>query len=200
MAGTKQPVLTIPNGPYMRSASAENLAHFENVCKQLQNAGYELRHISAMPDFEEIRARHDVIMSAEAAQVHDKWFENYRDLYSAKFSELIARGKSVTGAQLQAALAARDQFRAAMIRTMDEQGVDLWISPSTIGAAPKGLDSTGDPVMNLPWTQAGLPAMNLPSGKSAGGLPLGLQVVGNWNKDELLLLWAKDLEKALSKR
>jgi Asp-tRNA(Asn)/Glu-tRNA(Gln) amidotransferase A subunit family amidase len=51
--------------------------------------------------------------------------------------------------------------------------------------------------MNLPWTQAGLPAINLPAGKSQDGLPLGLQVVGNWFKDESLLFWAKELEQVL---
>jgi Asp-tRNA(Asn)/Glu-tRNA(Gln) amidotransferase A subunit family amidase len=52
--------------------------------------------------------------------------------------------------------------------------------------------------MNLPWTQAGLPAMNVPAGKNKDGLPLGLQLVGNWHKDESMLFWAKDLEKVLS--
>jgi Asp-tRNA(Asn)/Glu-tRNA(Gln) amidotransferase A subunit family amidase len=59
------------------------------------------------------------------------------------------------------------------------------------------LESTGDPVLNLPWTQAGLPVINLPAGKSQEGLPLGLQLVGNWYKDESLLFWARELEKVL---
>ena len=60
--------------------------------------------IQVMADFAEIRARHDVIMSAEAAQVHADWFEKYEDLYSAKFTELIQRGQSITNHQLQNAL------------------------------------------------------------------------------------------------
>ena len=80
---------------------------------------------------------------------------------------------------------------------MNDNKIDLWICPSSIDAAPKGLESTGDPIMNLPWTQAGLPAMNLPAGKNQAGLPLGLQLVGNWNKDEALLFWAQDLEEVL---
>jgi Asp-tRNA(Asn)/Glu-tRNA(Gln) amidotransferase A subunit family amidase len=52
--------------------------------------------------------------------------------------------------------------------------------------------------MNLPWTQAGLPAVNLPAVKNHQGLPLGLQVGGNWYKDESLLFWAKDLERVLA--
>ena len=196
-APLKKPRLGIPAGPYLQNTSQENLAHFEKVCKVLENAGYELQHIEMMSDFAEIRARHDLIMSAEAARFHADWFHEYGDLYSAKFTELIQRGQQTTDDQLQNALSTRDNFRADLRRTFLDHNLDLWICPSTVGAAPKGLESTGDPVMNLPWTQAGLPALNLPVGKDQAGLPLGLQIVGNWYKDESLLFWARDLEKAL---
>jgi Asp-tRNA(Asn)/Glu-tRNA(Gln) amidotransferase A subunit family amidase len=194
----KKPRLGIPDGPYLESVSPEGLAHFENVCRLLENAGYELQHIQVMSDFAEIRARHDTIMSAEAAQVHSDWFREYEDLYSAKFTELIRRGQQISGDQLQEAFSARDNFRSEIRRIFLDHNIDLWICPSTVGAAPRGLESTGDPVMNLPWTQAGLPAINLPAGKNQEGLPMGLQVVGNWYKDESLLFWAKDLEKVLA--
>lgn len=193
----KQPRLGIPDGPYLQSASEESLARFEDVCQRLENAEYELQRIPVMSDFAEIRARHDVIMSAEAAQVHADWFSEYESLYSTKFTELVRRGQQISNDQLQTALSARDSFRSEIRRTFLDHNIDLWICPSTVGPAPKGLDSTGDPVMNLPWTQAGLPAINLPAGKNQAGLPLGLQVVGNWYKDESLLFWAKDLEKVL---
>jgi Asp-tRNA(Asn)/Glu-tRNA(Gln) amidotransferase A subunit family amidase len=193
----KKPRLGIPDGPYLQGVSPASLAHFENVYKRFKEAGYELQRIQIMPDFEEIRARHDVILSAEATQVHAGWFEKYENLYSAKFTELIGRGQKITNDQLQDALSTRENFRADIRRTFLDHNIDLWITPSTIGPAPKGLDSTGDPIMNLPWTQAGLPAINLPAGKSQDGLPLGLQAVGNWYKDESSLFWAKELEKVL---
>jgi Asp-tRNA(Asn)/Glu-tRNA(Gln) amidotransferase A subunit family amidase len=167
------------------------------VYKKLQDAGFELQHIQIMSDFADIRARHDVILSAEAARVHAEWFGKYENLYSPKFTELIRRGQQIREGQLQDALSKRETFRADIRRTFLDHNIDLWISPSTIGPAPKGLESTGDPVMNLPWTQAGLPAINLPAGKSSEDLPLGLQLVGNWYKDESLLFWARDLEKVL---
>lgn len=51
--------------------------------------------------------------------------------------------------------------------------------------------------MSLPWSYAGLPAVSLPAGVSADGLPLGLQVVGAAGADESLLALAAPLERAL---
>src|SRR6266496_5231141 len=104
----KKPRLGIPDGPYLQSASKEGLIHFEKVCKLLEDAGYELQHIQVMSDFAEIRACHDVIMSAETAQVHADWFGKYENLYSTKFTELIRRGEQISADQLQKALTARD--------------------------------------------------------------------------------------------
>jgi Asp-tRNA(Asn)/Glu-tRNA(Gln) amidotransferase A subunit family amidase len=195
----RKPILGIPEGPYLASASDFALARFNAICDLLAEAGYELRRIRVMDDYELVRARHDVIMAADAARVHKKWFEKYEKLYSARLSELIRRGQSITDSQLQEALRARDLFRAQMIKTMHENSLDLWISPPTIGPAPKGLNSTGEPAMNLPWTQIGFPAVNLPAGKSPEGLPMGLQVVGQWNMDEYLLVWVEDIEKVVSR-
>jgi Asp-tRNA(Asn)/Glu-tRNA(Gln) amidotransferase A subunit family amidase len=193
----RKPTLGIPEGPYLDSASGEALAWFNATCDSLAQAGYELRRVPIMPDFQEVRTRHDVIMSAEAARGHGDWFEKYADLYSSKFTELIQRGQPITGSKLQDAFEARDKFRDEITNIMDEHNIDLWVSPPTIGPAPKGLDSTGDPVMNLPWTQIGFPAINLPSGKTEDGLPMGFQVVGKWNMDEMLLAWAEELEKTV---
>lgn len=195
----KKPTLGIPEGPYLACASNEALACFNTICDSLADAGYELRRVPVMNDYQEIRARHDVVMSAEAAHGHKTWFEKFPEKYSPKFTELIQRGQKITNDQLQNAHHARDNFRAELRRAMIDNNIALWIAPSAIGPAPKGLDSTGDPVMNLPWTQAGLPAINLPTEKDQDGLPMGLQVVGNWYKDESLLAWAEDLEKVVTK-
>jgi Asp-tRNA(Asn)/Glu-tRNA(Gln) amidotransferase A subunit family amidase len=195
----KKPILGIPEGPYLASASDFALARFSLICALLAEAGYQLQRVRVMDDYREVRARHEVIIAADAARVHEKWFEKYENLYSSKLTELIRRGRSITASQLQAALKARDMFRAEMAQAMDENNIDLWISPPTTGPAPKGLDSTGEPEMNLPWTQIGFPAVNLPAGKSPDGLPMGLQVVGKWNMDEELLAWAEDLAKVVSR-
>src|SRR5687767_647709 len=162
----RKPTLGVPEGPYLASASTYALDSFNAMCDSLTQAGYELRRIPVMDDFQEIRNRHDVIMSAEAAQVHANWFDKFPDLYSAKFTELVKRGQSMTDSKLQEAFEARDDFRNQITQTMSEHNIDLWICPPAVGPAPKGLESTGDPVMCLPWTQIGFPAINLPAGKN----------------------------------
>ncbi|HEY5729180.1 MAG TPA: amidase [Anaerolineales bacterium] len=195
----EKPILGIPEGDYLNCASDYALTCFNAICDSLSGAGYELCRVPIMDDYPEVRARHDVIMSYDAAHVHKDWFNNHADLYSPKFTELIQRGQSITDIQLQVALKARENFRIDMAQIMKENEVDLWICPPTIGPAPKGLDATGDPVMNLPWTQVGFPVMNIPTMKDEDGLPMGLQVVGKWNEDESLLAWAKDIEKVVRK-
>jgi len=192
-----KPTLGIPEGPYLACASDYTLSCFETICKSLSDSGYELRRVPVMDDYNEVRARHNIIMSADAAIVHKDWFKNYENLYSPKFTDLIKRGQTITTIQLQVALEARTNFRNDMAQTMKENNVDLWICPPTIGPAPKGLETTGDPIMNLPWTQIGFPAVNIPTIKTDDGLPMGLQIVGNWSEDESLMAWAQGIEKVV---
>jgi Asp-tRNA(Asn)/Glu-tRNA(Gln) amidotransferase A subunit family amidase len=198
VSAPERPILGIPEGPYLACASDTALARFHTICRSLAEAGYELRRVPVMADYPEIQNRHDVIMSFDAAQIHKEWFAKYESLYSSKFSDLIHRGQKITQSQYEEACLARDQFKDQMTRVMDENQIDLWICPPTVGPAPKGLDSTGDPVMCLPWTQIGFPAVNLPAGKNEEGLPMGLQVVAKWYLDEALLSWSALLEKTVS--
>jgi len=193
----REPRLGIPDGPYLKNVLEEGLDHFEKI-RDVISTKYKIERIPVMSNFQSIKDRHDLILSAEAAMVHGQWFQEYEELYSDKFKNLIRRGQAFTSSQLSTALAERDDFRAGLRKSFLDHNIDLWICPSSVGAAPKGIESTGDPIMNLPWTQAGLPTINLPAGKNQDGLPLGLQLVGNWYKDESLLFWSKELEKVLA--
>ena len=148
-----------------------------------------------MEDFADIETQHVKIVAAEAAQVHAGWYAEYGHLYHDRTKELIEKGLEINVRELAEALAGRVSLRRQLISQMDIKGIDLWISPSARGPADHGLESTGDPTMNLPWTYAGLPAISLPTGRSNGGLPMGLQVVGRWYGDEVLLEWAAELER-----
>jgi len=189
-----KPVLGIPEGPYMSYVSAEGLTNFRDSCKRLEESGCEIRSVAVMANFDEINDRHQIILAAEAAQVHSQWYSIYRAKYHPKTAALIERGREISVGRLAEAMTGRRQLRKALTDMMDDNGLDLWISPSATGPAPMGLANTGDPVMNLPWTHSGLPAVNLPFGKIDEGLPLGLQVTGRWYEDEAVLEWCAQLE------
>ncbi len=195
----KKPRLGVPEGPYLERASGEGLVHFRQVCHRLIDAGFEVEHVPAFPDFGEIVERHFRITAAEMAHVHRDWFARFGDLYAPKTIDLIRRGQGVTDDELARDLDGREELRDELTSLMDQHGLDLWISPPALGAAPRGLDSTGDPVMNLPWSHAGMPAIALPAGRNAAGLPLGLQVVARWWADEALLAWARELEAVVGR-
>jgi Asp-tRNA(Asn)/Glu-tRNA(Gln) amidotransferase A subunit family amidase len=186
--------LAIPVGPYLECAEPDAVRQFEADCDLLRVAGYEVLELAIMDDFETIVERHNLILASDAAKVHQSWFDSYTDDYQGRTSELIQRGKTISSEALQEALQGRDELRSTVTRVMEEHEIDLWITPSAPGPAPKGLESTGDPVMNLPWTQSGMPTVTLPSGEDPDGLPLGLQLIGRIGEDEQLLYWAGQLE------
>jgi Asp-tRNA(Asn)/Glu-tRNA(Gln) amidotransferase A subunit family amidase len=196
-AAPRKPRLGVPEGPYLERAAGEGLVHFREVCRRLAAAGYEVEPVPAMEDFGEIVERHFRLTAAEAAQVHRDWFARFGELYHRKTIELIERGQSVTDDELARDLDGREALRNDLAALMDAHRLDLWLSPPALGAAPRGIESTGDPVMNLPWTHAGVPAVCLPAGRNAAGLPMGLQVAARWWADEELLAWARELESAV---
>lgn len=193
----RRPILGIPRGPYLERATQEGLSHFEDVCERLDRAGYELKDTPAFSNFEEIVERHNNLMAAEAARVHADWFAQFDHLYHARTAALLTRGQLIPETAVTAARAGREELRRELMALMDERAIDLWIAPAAPGAAPAGLESTGNPIMNLPWTYGGLPSLSIPSGFNEQGLPLGLQVVGRWYGDELLLAWAEKIEAVL---
>lgn len=198
VSSSHRPNLGVPAGPYLEKASAEGLEHFWATCQHLEETGYQIEMVEAMSDFEEIVDRHNQIVAAEAAQVHEEWFAEFRTLYHSKTAELIHRGQSISQEDLSIALDGGKQLRQDLIALMDKYNLELWISPAAPGPAPLGLDSTGDPVMNLPWSHSGLPTMNLPTGFNAFGLPLGLQIAAGWFADEKLVDWSAEIFQKLS--
>lgn len=196
--GTGRPVLGVPRGPYLDRASAEGLDYFERVCERLMGAGYEVRDVYALENFEAIERQHLRAMAFEAARVHADWFARYGDLYHPLTVELIERGRGVPESELSDALDGRLRVRRLLGDLMKTSGIDAWIAPAATGPAPRGLENTGDAVMNLPWTYCGLPVLALPTGLGPNGLPMGIQIVGDWYADEAILAWGVGLEEALS--
>lgn len=189
------PTFGVPDGPYLQQASSAALEAFAVQLESLRSAGYPVRRVRMLEDIGAINRRHWRMCAAELAQAHAVWFARYEELYCPRTAALIRDGQSVGADELAAARAARIELRRKLERRMAEEEIDLWVCPAATGPAPEGLDSTGDPSMNLPWTHAGLPAVTLPAGQAANGLPLGLQCVAKFMNDEELLVCAEQLER-----
>ena len=110
-----------------------------------------------------------------------------------------------TASDLLNNLAARDRMRATLLREME--AVPLILAPVCgvpafrhrerrwdTGSKPIGLFEAMMPV--TPWNLLGLPAMTVPFGKSAEGLPIGVQLIGRPYEEELILEVAVRLEEA----
>jgi len=192
-SSNKRPKLGIPNGPYFDHLTKDARLPFQETCEILRRAGYVLADVPAFPDFEELYRWHHLLVAGEAARVHEHWYRKYKLLYRPETSELIERGLKASASELEAVRAVRQRQREYLAGLMQRYGIDAWISPSATGPAPHGLNSTGDSVMQLPWTQAGLPLLNIPKG-FLSGMPVGLQIAGPWGKDEALVRWGENIE------
>ncbi|MBX3054781.1 MAG: amidase [Caldilineaceae bacterium] len=191
------PVLAVPEGPYLAKAWPEGLDSFWERVSKLEKAGAQIVTVPFFEEFDELDEQHRRMMAAEAAQVHAEWYAKYEHLYSEHMQEIMWTAGTVDAAELAQAQAARFSLRGQMAEALGAAGADLWVAPPAQGAAPEGIHATGNPVMNLPWTNAGVPALNLPVERTRGGLPMGLQLVGRFGEDEQVLAWAGKVEGML---
>lgn len=162
--------------------------------------GVRILQVRILENFQEMMHRHRRLMAAEAAQVHGKWFSEFRALYRPQTVSLIERGMSVPDSELEMYREGRIRLRETLAERMEIEGIIAWICPSAVGPAPLGFSTTGESVMSIPWTYAGLPAISLPFGRSSDGLPMGLQLVGKWMGDKELLGSAKAIWSILTPR
>ncbi len=197
---TYQPVLGVPRGRYLeQQASPEGLKSFYEQLNILREVGYLIKEVTLLDDIEDITYWHTKLISVEMAIEHENLFSRYADLYRPRTAELIKEGQTVSEQELAEARRKQKDLREYLESSMWEQGVSLWIAPAAPGPAPEGIQSTGDPGMNLPWTNAGLPTVTVPAGRTDNGLPLGLQLVAPFMGDELLLFWAEWIAEVFDK-
>lgn len=75
--------------------------------------------------------------------------------------------------------------------------VDSLLMPTAPGPAPRGLETTGDASLLVPWSFLGYPAISVSGGLSPDGLPLGLQLVAAPLAEQSLLEVGAWCEKVL---
>jgi Asp-tRNA(Asn)/Glu-tRNA(Gln) amidotransferase A subunit family amidase len=114
-------------------------------------------------------------------------------LTRTKFDENVG----IEPATYDEARAIARRARKALADTFDD--VDVLLTFSASGAAPKGLASTGDARFNRLWTLMGGPCVNIPAFIADGGLPVGVQVIARFGDDAGALKAARFVEEALAR-
>lgn len=176
----------------------------------LRAAGHEVREVTipAVLDAEVVAAlrtwlTYAVAISAQTMVPPDRF---------ARLSELtrhlMAEGRKLSGAEVVVAQATLARYASTMLAAFD--GFDVALSPTT--AQPPvplghflaaGLEQVLDRMLDwscpTPWANlTGQPAIALPAGFTADGLPVSVQLTGRPRADAPLLSLAAQLEDAQS--
>ena len=133
----------------------------------------------ALPDsFRDVHLWHRRIMAAEAAAYHRELFPAQRARYGREISKLLDEGLALPAVEYAEAMIRRDQMREELARLLHqhEDLLGCLVMPATLGPAP-GLETTGDPAFNSPWSYVGWPSLTIPCGLTADGMPCGLQFI-----------------------
>jgi Asp-tRNA(Asn)/Glu-tRNA(Gln) amidotransferase A subunit family amidase len=119
------------------------------------------------------------------------------DRMSPVLRELLERGRGRTATDYLRAVAGIPTLNDVLDPVFDEY--DAIVTPAAPGEAPRGLQSTGQPIFCTVWTYLGTPTLTLPLLRSSAGLPLGVQLVGRRGGDARLLRTARWLVRRLTR-
>jgi Asp-tRNA(Asn)/Glu-tRNA(Gln) amidotransferase A subunit family amidase len=159
------------------------------------NAGMVLRDVQLPVDYQLLAQAQTYIQLAEQAQCFAYERLNHWAQLSPRLQGIVQAGLAVTVEQYDQAQALVARCRAQLAEVF--QDVDVLLAPSAPGAAPLGLDNTGDPVFCRIWTVLHTPTVNIPAGFASNGMPVGLQVVGPVGADAFTLSAAHALHACL---
>ena len=170
-------LLDIPCAPDMRH-------QLRRTVEKLRKAGMPVDEMPPPAGYDSLLRSTLIVNQYEGARSHEERWRTFGAGIGFKLAELVERGLAIPERDYRTALDAlkrgREQFTAVL------RNYPLLIAPAATGAAPEGLESTGDPMANAAWTALGVPAISIPM-KVAGGLPLGMQLIAAWNRDEALI-------------
>ncbi|MBC8498285.1 amidase [Candidatus Bathyarchaeota archaeon] len=171
---------------------------FMESVDELREAGAQVVETPLPDSFSVVHSAHRLIMSSEAASVHQDNFRSRLDDYRRKLRGLVASGLLVPASAYLRAQRIKGLFIEEVRRTL--KGLDCLITPSAPTPALLGLESTGDAAFNSPWSLTGFPSITVPSALTKDGLPLGIQLVNLPYQEEVLLRTALWCEEALGSR
>ena len=190
-------------GPIVQTVQPRVSKQVDAAAAALRRRGLRVRDVT-IPEMEWTVATQLVTLRAEASAVHSRWIRTRPRSYGADVRIRLQLGALVAGADYVLAQRMRGRLRAAVGRVF--QDVDVLILPTTPITAPIIGDrsvrwrSGAEPVdgalvrLTAPFNLTGLPALSVPFGRAAG-LPVGVQVVGQWMDEARVLAVGRLLEE-----
>jgi Asp-tRNA(Asn)/Glu-tRNA(Gln) amidotransferase A subunit family amidase len=181
--------------PWWDAADEDTKRVLERVVVKLSRQGAPISQFVTPSEFEGLNDAQLAIMTKEATRAFVDERKFHAEQLSPQFREMLERGDAVGVREETAAKALATKCRNLLSHAFRD--IDLILTPAAPGAAPKGLDRTGDPIFNRAWTLLGNPCIALPAGKNAEGLPLAIQLVGPSGADVETIRHAAWIEAAL---
>jgi Asp-tRNA(Asn)/Glu-tRNA(Gln) amidotransferase A subunit family amidase len=178
-------------------ASASMQSAVERATRAAEAMGAKVTEAELPAIFETATQAHGTIQDHEAYRALADEIDRHRDRLGPTLREQLDKAAAITPAAYDDARRLARQARRALIDFME--GIDVLLTPSAPGAAPRGLSSTGKPTFNRLWTLLGTPCVNVPGLLDSARLPLGVQIVGRFARDRLALEAAAFLQRALAK-
>ena len=195
--------LGIPREYFLTLLDPQVAHAFENACTRLRDAGIKLEDVS-IPHVGDVTAIYLHIQLSEGAAFHAKTLERQPNDYTPGVRLRLEMGRYVLAEDYARALRGRDVLRREVDATLE--GRDGLFLPAMAIPAPKigtttvRVGGVEEPVrsMMLRCTQTfnvtGHPAITIPCGNTAEGLPIGAQVVGARGGTPQLLGLARTIE------
>lgn len=195
----------------------------KDYTKKLEQAGYTVEEVS-MPILKYGLAIYYIVQPAEVASNLSRYdgirygfrAEDYTDLdslYSKTRDEgfmpenkrrIMIGNFVLSSGFFDAYFLKAQKARTLLIEAYNKifEDYDALLCPVAPAPSFKLGEKTNDPlamymedVMSVPPSMAGLPAISVPAGKTAAGLPVGAQLVGQRQNDQILLAIAKSVEE-----
>jgi aspartyl-tRNA(Asn)/glutamyl-tRNA(Gln) amidotransferase subunit A len=184
--------LGLPGGFFDDRAEPVMADAFKRLVETLRTIGWQIDSFALPAAVAEIPWNHRTIMSAEAIAFHGERWKRYPDDYPPKLTELLEEGLRLPAKELLAA----QRHHRALRKDMDEHfpsAIEAYLAPATQGPPPDP-STTGTPLFQAPWSYMGLPTISLPFAWTEDGLPLCVQLAGNYWCEEELIALARALE------
>ncbi|NND50047.1 MAG: amidase, partial [Rhizobiales bacterium] len=159
--------------PLWDAAQPETVSAMEDAASRLTASGAELREIDLPGTFAGLNAAREKINAYERARLMAYEWTHHRDALSDHLRGVIGEGHAMAYDDYVAAITLGEHCRAQIPKIFSD--LDLILAPAANGEAPEGLASTGDARFQGIWTFMHLPAITLPTHRSAAGLPVGIQ-------------------------